>query len=168
MSTPLIVVSTRTGNTQKVANDLAAALPQATMVPAGDLPADLSPFNPVFLGFWCDRGMAPDDMKALAPQLQGKTIACFATMGGEPDDPKALEWMQKTSEALVAAGSGNTLAATFLCQGKIDPEVFRRVTEMMGGLTPEREARRLRAEKHPDAEDGRRCVETFRAAGLLG
>ena len=64
MSTPLIVVSSRTGNTQKIADALHGAIPSAKMVRAEELPEDLSDFNPVFLGFWCDRGMAPEDMKA--------------------------------------------------------------------------------------------------------
>ena len=167
MSTPLIVVSSRTGNTQKIADALHGAIPSAKMVRAEELPEDLSDFNPVFLGFWCDRGMAPEDMKAVAPKLKGKRIGVFATMGAEPSEPNSQAWAKKTSEALTAAGENNTLCATFLCQGRVDPEVFRRVTEMMGGLTPEREARRLRAESHPDAEDDRKCIETFFKAGLI-
>ena len=156
MSTPLIVVSSRTGNTQKIADALHGAIPSAKMVRAEELPEDLSDFNPVFLGFWCDRGMAPEDMKAVAPKLKGKRIGVFATMGAEPSEPNSQAWAKKTSEALTAAGENNTLC-----------EVFRRVTEMMGGLTPEREARRLRAESHPDAEDARKCIETFFKAGLI-
>mgnify|MGYP000347969909 CR=1 FL=1 len=164
---PLIVVSSRTGNTRKLARAIATAAPDALMVDCSEMPADLSAFNPVLLGFWCDRGMAPEDMKAAACRLSGKVIGCFATMGGEPEKPESQAWMQKTAQALTASGEGNTLAACFLSMGRVDPEVFRRVTEMVGGLTPEREARRLRAEKHPDETDCAEAVRCFRDAKLI-
>ena len=45
-----------------------------------------------------------------------------------------------------------------------DPEVFERMTAMMGGrASPEREARRAAAETHPDRLDLARCVEAFRS-----
>ena len=164
---PLIVVSSRTGNTMILAHAICYALPGAELVRATALPEDLSPFNPVLLGFWCDRGAAPEDMVAAAKRLKGKRIGCFATMGGNPDDEKAKAWMAKTAEDLVKLGEGNELAETFLCRGRIAPSVFERMTAMMGGVvTPEREARRQASETHPDRLDLARGAEIFR--GVFG
>ena len=103
-------------------------------------------------------------MERAAERLRGKRIGCFATMGGNPQDEKARVWMQRTAEELVRKGEGNTLEGTFLCRGRIDPEVFERMTAMMGGrASPEREARRAAAETHPDRLDLARCVEAFRS-----
>ena len=82
MSTkPLIIISSRTGNTMAVGHAVCDALPGAVMVKPDAVPEDLTPYNPVLLGFWCDRGDAPEDMLAVAPRIHGKTIGCFATMG---------------------------------------------------------------------------------------
>lgn len=165
MSTPLIVISSRTGNTLALGHAICDALPGAVMVKPADLPADLTPYNPILLGFWCDRGNAPEDMLAVAPKLSDKSIGCFATMGGNPEDEKAKAWMSRTSAALVAAGSGNTLTETFLCRGRIDPEVFERMTAMLGGkVTSEREERRKASETHPDRLDLAKAAELFRGA----
>ena len=154
MTKPLLIVCSKTGNTRIIAHGVADSVPDAVLCTAQTLPADLSDFGPVGLFFWCDRGMAPEDTKAVAPKLAGKKIACFATMGGDPAEERAVAWMQKTSEALVAAAPGAELAGTFLCQGRIDPELFAHMSAMMGGeVSPEREARRKAAEHHPDRLD---------------
>lgn len=160
---PLIIVSSRTGNTLLLAHALQKAYPGCTLCTPESAPEDLASFNPVLLGFWCDRGMAPEPIKALAPRLKHKHIFAFATMGGEPDAPKSQEWMQKTSDALVAAGESNTLVGTFLAMGKVDPEVFRRVTEQIGYLSPEREARYRKAQHHPDEADCQALVAATRS-----
>ncbi len=164
MTQPLIVVSSKTGNTRIVAHGVADEIPDAILCAPDALPADLSGFGPVGLFFWCDRGMAPEDIQAVAKKLSGKSVACFCTMGGNPENERAREWMKKTSEELVALGDKCTLAGTFLCQGRIDPQLFAEMSRMMGGeVSPEREARRQAAEKHPDRMDVLRAVEAWRA-----
>ena len=161
----LIAVSSKTGNTRIIGRALADEIEGAAYVEAAEAPADLSAYGDVALCFWCDRGMAPEDTQRLARRLSGRRIACFATMGGNPDDAKSREWMKKTSEALVASGENNTLAGMFLCRGRIDPALFERMTAMAGGtVSPEREARRRERETHPDRMDVVRAVAACRAA----
>ena len=141
-STPLIVISSRTGNTLMLAHAICDAWPGSVLMKPEDLPEDLSIYNPVLLGFWCDRGMAPEDMQRAAKRFEGKRIGCFATMGGNPEDEKSKDWMRRTSEELVASGRGNTLVETFLCRGRIDPELFARMTTALGVPSAKRAARR--------------------------
>ena len=168
---PLIAVSSRTGNTMRLAQAIQSAFPGAALVRADALPEDLSRFNPVMLGFWCDRGMAPEEMKAAARRFKGKRMACFATLGGDPQSPQAQAWMQAVSKALVESGEGNALEGTFLCRGRIDPAVFEAMTKRLSAeLPPEeaakaqaaREARRLAAESHPDDRDLAAAAAAFR------
>ena len=64
-------------------------------------------------------------------------------------------------------GEGNTLAETFLCRGRIDPEGFQRMTDMLGGtVSPEREAGRRLSETHPDRLDLDRAAQIF--GGFFG
>ena len=55
---PLVVISSRTGNTMILGHAICDAMPGAVLVKPEALPEDLSGFNPILLGFWCDRGMA--------------------------------------------------------------------------------------------------------------
>ncbi|MDO4937906.1 MAG: flavodoxin family protein [Sutterellaceae bacterium] len=160
-SRTLVVASSLTGNTLIVAHGLAdaySAYPVAR--PTDDVKID--DFDTILLGFWCDKGDAPLEIYEFAQKIKGKRIGCFATMGGNAQDPKALAWMKKTSEAVVAKGEGNTLTGDFICRGRIDPALFERMTAMMGGtVTPEREARRKESETHPDRMDVLAAVEFF-------
>ena len=159
---PLIVVSSKTGNTRVIARALQDGIGPCDYVEASQMPADLSAYNPIVLCFWCDRGMAPEDMQKAARGVHGKRIGCFATIGGDPDSDWARKWMDKTSQELAALGEGNTLEATFMCRGRIDPAVFEMMTKMAGGtVTPEREARRQASETHPDRLDVLHAAEVF-------
>lgn len=167
---PLIVVSSRTGNTMLLAQTLHDVF-GGLLVRTDAIPEDLSSFNPVMLGFWCDRGMAPDDMKAAARRMSGKRIGCFATLGGDPGTQKAKDWMAEVSNSLVESGMGNTLECTFLCRGRIDPKLFDAMSKKLQAELPmeeaqkaarAREARRLASEHHPDRADLENVVEAFR------
>ena len=127
-----------------VAHAVADAYTAGVLYTPETAPADLSHYDTVLLGFWCDKGDAPADMASFADKLTGKKIGCFATMGGNARDPKALAWMAKTSAALTEKGCGNTLKATFLCRG--------------------REARRKESETHPDRLD---CLNAVAAMAPL-
>lgn len=86
MTKALVVVSSRTGNTRIVGHAVADAL-GADYVGAEaylENPAAYAECNPVVLGFWNDRGMAPEDMQAVAKTLVEKRIGFFATMGATP------------------------------------------------------------------------------------
>lgn len=167
MTKALVVVSSRTGNTRIVGHAVADAL-GADYIGAQtylENPAAYADANPVILGFWNDRGMAPEDMQAVAKTLAEKRIGFFATMGGDPKSERAVAWMEKVSEGLLALGRGNVAVTSLLVQGRIDPALFDRMTQMMGGVVaPEREARRKAAETHPDRMDLLKAEEHFKAA----
>lgn len=155
-----ILVSSLTGNTRL----LAVALGDVLGLPVFDDDAlqdvDLTHYDTAILGFWCDRGMAPETMQNAAKQLTHKKVLCFATMGGDPTTDGARQWMQRTSEALVGCDRGNELLMTALFRGRIDPVLFDRMTAAMGGkVDPEREARRKASETHPDRLDVLALIE---------
>lgn len=167
MTKALVVVSSRTGNTRIVGHAVADAL-GADYVGAEaylENPAAYADADPVVLGFWNDRGMAPEDMQTVAKTLHEKRIGFFATMGGDPKSERAVAWMEKVTEGLLALGCGNVAVTSLLVQGRIDPALFERMTQMMGGtVSPEREARRREAETHPDRMDLLKAEEHFLAA----
>ena len=55
----------------------------------------------------------------------------------------------------------NTLLGSFLCQGKIAPEVLK-ILVQTGPMTLEKRSRIEEAQQHPNAEDLLNAQETFR------
>lgn len=168
MSQTLIAVSSLTGNTRIIAHALADEIADACYVDLDrdDIePQQAQMYDPVILCFWCDKGQAPEKMKDFAKTLEGKRIACFATLGGNPESEQSQNWMQKTSQALVDSGKDNRLVATFLCRGKISDAVFDLMTKMAGGtVSPERLAVKTASLTHPDRLDVDNALKTYRQA----
>ena len=63
----------------------------AIVLDAAAAPDSLEAFDPILIGFWCDRGRAPEEIERLMPRIRGKRIGFFATMGGDPASPRAQD-----------------------------------------------------------------------------
>ena len=152
----IVVYSSRTGNTKKVGEAIAAALPEGTpAIPVQQVPADLPDYECVFLGFWVDRGQADKDAADLLPKLRNKHVALFATLGADPHSPHAAESLMKAAQLLPG---GKEPAGKFICQGAVDPKVIEMMYKMfpkghVHGQSAERDALHAEAAKHPDEAD---------------
>lgn len=161
----LIIVSSITGNTWKVGQALNEAYPQTALRKTTDVlkcTELLDKYSRIIIGFWCDKGGLPPDLAQLVPYIRGKSLAIYATMGGNPQSERAKDWFSRQCSAIVGNDRDNLLAATFLCQGKINPVLIEQMKKMPGYQeTPESVARRKEAAKHPNEEDYRAATETF-------
>ncbi len=152
----IVLYSTRTGNTKKVAEAIASALPAGSpCVSVKDLPADIASYDCVFLGFWVDRGNADKDSQEALKSLKNKHVAIFATLGADPKSAHAAESLDKAAAFLP---EGVAVAGTFICQGAVDPKLIEMMYKQFPaghphGRTPERDALHAEAAKHPDAAD---------------
>jgi flavodoxin len=154
----LIVYSSKTGNTRKLAEGihrgLAEALGREVRIGAVEKNPDPAGADWVLAGFWADRGNA--DQKALQylKSLEGRKIGLFGTLGAYPDSDHAREISKKVQDL---AAEKNTVLGCFLCQGKIDPALTERFKSLPAdnphAMTPERMKRHLEAAKHPDEKD---------------
>jgi flavodoxin len=163
----LIVYSSKTGNTRKVAEGvhrrLAEALGQEARIAAVEENPDPAGADWILVGFWADRGNA--DQKALQylKSLEGRRIGLFGTLGAYPDSDHAKDISHKAQQA---AAEKNAVLGCFLCQGKIDPALTERFKGLPPdnphALTPERMAFHLEAARHPDEKD----IEAATAACL--
>ena len=162
----LIIVSSITGNTWKVGQALNKAYPQTALRKTTDVlkcTELLDKYSRIIIGFWCDRGGLPPDLAQLVPYIRGKSLAIYATMGGNPKSERAKDWFNRQCSTIVGNDRNNLLAATFLCQGKINPVLIEQMKKMPSYQeTPESVARREEAAKHPNEEDYRAATETFR------
>ncbi|EGO64525.1 flavodoxin family protein [Acetonema longum] len=158
----LIVYSTLTGNTQKVAEAIQEVFEvQADLAPVEDNPS-AEGYDLILVGFWVDKGMADKKSKEYLSSLRHKKVGLFATLGAYPDSDHARQTMIQSSQLL---DSSNQLTGTFICQGKVDPRLTAMYKQFPEGhphaMTPERIARLQEAAKHPNEADFTKAKAVF-------
>ena len=148
----LVVYSSRTGNTRKIAEAIAAVLPGCEIHPVESAPAPEG-YDLVAVGYWVDKGMR--DAK----------VALFGTLGAWPDSDHARDCIAQGEALVNAPERRNKVLGTYLCQGKVDPKIVAMMQKMASDvhpMTPERKARLEEAAKHPDEADCLRAQEAFK------
>jgi hypothetical protein len=156
----MIVYSSRTGNTRRIARAILEALPKDTEIyPVEEAPSP-EDYDRVIIGFWVDKGVADDRAREYMAGVRAKEVGIFATLGAEPDSKHALDVMVRTRELL----AGNRICGEFVCQGRIDPALIEAMQSSGAHpMTPERKRRHEEAKNHPDEEDCRKAQAVFRA-----
>lgn len=152
----IVIYSSRTGNTKKVAEAIVSALPQGTpCVAVKEMPANLDAYDLVFIGFWVDRGSANAEAKAVMNKLANKNIAVFATLGAYANSEHATKALDN---GIAELPENANVVGKFICQGAVDPKVIEMMYKMfpagsVHGKSPERDALHAEAAKHPDKAD---------------
>ncbi|WP_110953848.1 flavodoxin family protein [Anaerosinus massiliensis] len=152
----IVLYSSRTGNTEKIAKEICSVLPNETpCLSVADAPENLDAYDCVFVGFWVDRGTADAQSKKLLERLHHPKVALFATLGADPDSEHATSSMQN---AIALLPSNAMPIHTFICQGKVDPNLIEQMKKMFPtghphAVTSEREKLHERASVHPDDRD---------------
>ena len=149
----LVVYSTKTGNTKKVAEAIAQALPGAELHDVKTAPAP-DAYDFIAMGFWVDKGGPNKEAADYMKTISGKKVFTFFTLGANPDSMHARTCAEAAPKAY---GEGCEQVAAFWCQGSIDPVLIEWMRKMPAGNphapTPEAEARWAEAAKHPDETD---------------
>lgn len=157
----LVVYSSRTGNTRRIAEAGAAAWGAGTTLAAVADAPDPDAFDRIAVGFWIDKGRPDAAARKFIKRLRGKDVAFFFTLGADPDSDHARA-CAADAEARLA---GNRIVGHFYCQGRVDPALVRRLEKWPSwfphGPNAERRARWARAEPHPDADDETRARAAF-------
>ncbi|MDR2443587.1 MAG: flavodoxin family protein [Deltaproteobacteria bacterium] len=161
MSKVLVVYSSLTDNTKKVAEAISAAIPGSELASVDktelDELKDLSGYEAIIVGFWVDKGRADPKTLKFFEKLKNQTTAFFFTLGAYPDTKHADD-VASSTEKLLTEG-GNKVLGHFRCQGKVDPNLLEKMKKMLppdhphSQMTPERQARLDEAAKHPNEED---------------
>ncbi len=159
----LIVYSSKTGNTRKVAEAILSVLPEGTEIyPVESAPAP-DAYDFVAVGYWVDKGTANAEMAAYMPKISGKKVGVFFTLGAFPNSPHAQDSFDNGVKLL---GEGCEVVAKYWCQGAIDPKLTAWMSKLPEGHphapNPERLHRWAEAAKHPDAEDLEAAKAAFR------
>ena len=151
----LVVYSSVTGNTKKVAEAVAEVLPNCELYPVENAPSTEG-YDFVALGYWVNKGLPDAKAQAYMRGVSNTAVGLFGTLGAWPDSDHAKKCMSRGEAMLREPERGNRVFGTFLCQGKIDPGVLAAMDNAVRAahpMTPERRARMEEAAKHPDDAD---------------
>ena len=85
----LVVYSSLTGNTKKVAEAVQSVIPNCDIVSIDNLPENLDEYYFTAIGYWVDRGLPDAKSKKLIRSLKNMNVALFGTLGAYPDSPHA-------------------------------------------------------------------------------
>ena len=122
-----IVFSSKTGNTELLADTLHSCLPQADCCYFGNPNPAAMEADTLYVGFWTDKGKADESASVFLKQLRGKQVFLFGTAGfggSEEYFNKILKTVQKDLH------SSNTVIGSFMCQGKMPMSVRQRYENM--------------------------------------
>lgn len=159
----LITYSSLTGNTEKVARAIHEVLPQADLLPMAHL-QDPNAYEGIILGFWAWRAQANPQAQDLLKKIRNKPLGLFCTFGARPQSDHVKKIKTRTRD--LALAGGNTILASFACQGKINPESTKRRLALPKDdphyLTEKRLKNHLASRSHPDQEDLAGAQEAFR------
>lgn len=124
----MVVYSSRTGNTQKIATRIFAAIPgdSKDMQKIGEYRGkDAELF---FVGFWTDKGNCCEQAAELLQSLHGKQVALFGTCGMGTEEPYYDKIREEAKKWLP---DDNVYLGTFMCQGKMPMQVRNRYEAML-------------------------------------
>lgn len=150
----LVVYSSRTGNTAKVAEAICQAAPDRCELLKVEEVKDLENYKLIIAGYWVDKGSPCAEMKSFLPKLKDKNLGIFQTLGAEPKGEHALACLVNTGKLLAA--DTRVLGALSL-RGAIDPKLIAAMSKLPEGHphgpNPDTKARWAAAAPHPDAAD---------------
>ena len=151
----MVVYSSRTGNTKKVANGIFAGIPGESKDIRSLEEYDGRDADVFFVGFWTDKGTCDMSVVDFLSGLHGKKTALFGTCGMGKDS----EYMERIGKHVkVWISEDCTYLAFYMCQGKMPMDVRRRYETMeKNGVEPEKVKMLLanfdEALLHPDDRD---------------
>ena len=153
----LIVYSSRTGNTKKVAEAINEVMPNATITPINSEAPDYKDFDIIAIGYWVDKGLPDAKVLDYFQTLQNTKIILFGTLGAYPHSDHAKDCIKKSEALLTESGRNNKVLGSFLCMGKVDPRILEMMAKMPQNpqhpMSEERKQRIEEAKKHPDDAD---------------
>ncbi len=160
----MVVYSSKTGNTKMIAKAINKALPEESEVFSVQNAPEPNDYDFIAIGGWVDKGMPDAAMQNYMNKIKNKNVGIFMTLGAYPDSQHAKDSMQKARQLL----KDNDILCEFICQGKVDPQLIKRMREMTKNnpyhphaMNEERKARLAEAAKHPNQLDCQNAAEAF-------
>lgn len=156
----LVVYSSKTGNTKKMAEALYGVLQcEKDLISLADNPNPAT-YDFVAVGFWLQGGQPDPATQEFLPKIGEKEVFLFATHGASKNSDHVKNAMTKAKELAAPA----RICATFSCAGQVDAKVMEAAAKK--DPQPPWLADASAAQGHPDEEDIRQLVHLFNELSL--
>ena len=143
----LIVYSSQTGNTRKLAQAVFEALPgEKALYPVDDAP-DPSDYGFIAYGFWFMKGKPDPKSSEYLRKIGKKPLFIFATHGAGGGSDHVIHGMEVAKSLASDAG----IQGIYSCQGEVNPKFLEKVSNKPEPPTWLADARD--ANGHPDLAD---------------
>jgi flavodoxin len=120
----LVVYSSQSGNTKKLAETICEALPAGTQMCTVDAAPDPVDFDFVALGFWLQAGKPDPKSAGYLQRLKGhENVFLFATHGANPASSHAKSAMAQAQ----SLAEGAKIAGSFNCFGEVNPKLLEKI-----------------------------------------
>lgn len=118
----LITYSSRTGNTQKLAEGIYNCMYGIeTDIKAISEVKEIDKYTHILVGYWVDSGKPNTEAAEFMSTLRNKKVGIFATLGTYPDSNDAWTSIVKGEDMIK---NDNIVIGKYICQGAIDAEVL--------------------------------------------
>jgi len=121
----LVVYSSQSGNTRKLAEAVFNALPgEKTLYPVDEAP-DPSGYDLVAVGFWLMKGKPDPKSSEYLGKIGEKPLFLFASHGAGAGSDHAINGM----ELAKSLASESDIRGTYSCQGEVNPKVIEKASK---------------------------------------
>lgn len=150
-----VVYSSNSGNTKKVAEAIAEALPKEALLYFGEAAEEAKHADVIFTGFWTDKGICPQEIIDFLSDVHGKQIALFGTCGFGGSE----EYFQSILQRVSAFIEDDCIYLDgFMCQGKMPDAILKRYENMLETSVNKEKVQQMIdnfhiARKHPNEYD---------------
>ena len=155
-----IVYSSRTGNTELLAQRLRDSLPTEDCLYLGPPSEEALAAEKLYVGFWTDKGTCDESIAAFLRSITHQQVFLFGTagFGGAPAYFEKILTAVKENISETA-----TVTGSYMCQGKMPVSVRKRYESMEESAGRQAMLDNFdRALSHPDEQDFSALVEAAR------
>jgi len=156
----LVVYSSQTGNTRKLAERVKACLPGEKVMTSIEAAPEAAGYDLVAVGFWLQGGKPDPKAAAFLQSVNHMPLFLFATHGAAADSAHAQNAMAQAQELAPDAH----IVGLFNCPGEVNPNVLEKISAKTP--PPPWIADTGDAVGHPDAEDLARLEDVIKALDL--
>jgi len=156
----LIVYSSQSGNTQKLAEAVYAVLPGEKDIMPVDKAPEPEGYDCVAVGFWLQAGKPDPKAAAYLARVKDARLFLFATHGAAAESAHARNAMDHARSSAPEA----SIVGSFSCQGEVNPKVLEKIRAKVPPPPWIQDADG--AVGHPDQEDIVRLQETLHSLNL--
>lgn len=150
-----VVISSNTGNTNKLGERIREIMKNHECVYFGDESINLSNEDVIFVGFWTDKGTCTKKLGEFLNSVENKQIFLFGTAGFGGSEEYFEQILNRVKENIKPS---NTIIGSYMCQGKMPIGVKIRYEKILSENSNDENAKELlvnfeKALSHPSESD---------------